>query len=116
MKGVLISDDFYDHPSVLKCSDGAIGLWIWAASSCALHDRMDGRVDASLVEGRNARLEAAELVDAGLWVCDPGGYRMSQAIAGPRIWKFAHFRIPRGFRAESKRQGGRTPGPRGGGR
>jgi len=73
---VRLDDGFYEHPKLLGIPRAT--RWVWVAGlgySARFHQ--DGLVPAislARLEG-NAR-EAAQLVDAGLWVPDEHGWRI----------------------------------------
>ena len=70
-----VDDGFWCHPKVLSLSLEACGLWVRALSwSCA--QRLDV-VPVSFVRMVGASEPiATELVDAGLWITDPDGWRI----------------------------------------
>jgi hypothetical protein len=70
-----VDDGFWCHPKVLGLSLEACGLWVRALSwSCA--QRLDV-VPVSFVRMVGAsEATATELVDAGLWITDPDGWRI----------------------------------------
>ena len=70
-----VDDAFHSHPKVMELTTGAVGLWTLAGAWCA-----DYLTDGEIRTGQLRRLggtedEAAQLVEAGLWIPTEDGYR-----------------------------------------
>jgi len=70
-----IDDGFWSHPKIVQLSDAAITLWTRSGSYSCQH-LTDGHLTTHALRmvGGKARV-ADELVHAGLWETDNGGYR-----------------------------------------
>jgi hypothetical protein len=70
-----IDDSFHSHPKTLGVSFEAIGVWTKCGAWCSEH-LTDGAVPSALLRAWSVREEAvSELVSAGLWDVDDGGYQ-----------------------------------------
>ena len=70
-----VDDGFWSHPKTAALTDSSIALWVRAGSYCCQH-LTDGFVAAAILHMvRGSDESAAELVESGLWVNAPGGWR-----------------------------------------
>jgi hypothetical protein len=71
-----VDDDFYGHPKIKaiprRHRNAAISLWVLAGSWCARY-LTDGVIPDNQIQDLGyTQRDAANLVDAGLWIPDPG--------------------------------------------
>jgi hypothetical protein len=74
-----VDDDFYGHPKIKaiprRHRNAAISLWVLAGSWCARY-LTDGVIPDNQVQDLGyTQRDAANLVDARLWIPIPGGYQ-----------------------------------------
>lgn len=62
-----LSDDFYDHPKVMRVGNSAVGLWVRCCTYSA-NKEFDGRVPMETAHLLGARRDIDRLTAAGLWV------------------------------------------------
>lgn len=73
-----VDDDFALHPKAVAAGNTALGLWVRAGAYAAQY-LTEGFVPQAAVATLGGRpRDAKALVDVGLWVVVPGGYRFHQ--------------------------------------
>jgi hypothetical protein len=97
-----IDDGWWCHPKVMGLSLASRGLWS-SALSWSCHQRKDTVPQQFLAMVGATFEDAKELVAAGLWVDDPGGYRIHD-------WCEYQERSTSEKRAEAGRKGGLASG------
>lgn len=71
-----VDDKLAFHPKVLAAGNSAMGLWI-RAGAWAADQLTDGFVPTNMIAVLGGKpADAKALSQAGLWVAEPGGYRM----------------------------------------
>lgn len=70
-----VDDGFHNHPKVMQAGTPAAGLFIRCGSYAAQH-LTDGFVPDDVVKTYGTRAMVTRLVDAGLFVRVPGGYKI----------------------------------------
>jgi hypothetical protein len=97
-----VDDGWWCHPKVIGLSLPASGLWVRALSwSCAQRTDLVPESFVNLVGGTGDI--AGELVDAGLWIVDPDGWRIHD-------WNEYQSLTVSERRAEAGRKGGIASG------
>ena len=98
MSWARVDDGWWSHPKTMPLSLACRGLWITALSwSC--QQRRDIVPDVFLAMAGGTQAEADELVCAGLWIREDGGYRIHD-------WSVYQAQSISEKRAEAGRKGG----------
>lgn len=74
-----VDDGFWSHPKTLALSDSAVALWVRAGSYACQH-LTDGFVSVSTLRLLGDDRVVGELVDAGLWLDEGGGFQFHDWI------------------------------------
>ena len=71
-----VDDTLHSHPKVRRAGAAAVGVWAAAGSYCMAY-KTDGAVPAWWLDswGKTGLTAARKLVEVGLWVETPDGYR-----------------------------------------
>jgi hypothetical protein len=68
-----LSDQFYDHPKVMKAGNAAVGLWVRACTYSAQKEE-DGRVPMDMAHLYGTRRDIDRLTASGLWIVQDDHY------------------------------------------